>query len=149
MSFFLKTIKCVICFRVMPGSQFLIHMVEAKGVSTALISGVGAVFAFGLTPQQALQFAATTALGSSFGDALLTGLGVDSSIESYLNNAYIDPMDAVGGAVGSFIFLYMEGAPTTQALQLSVLGGLAAALAPKLAGLLTNGGKGKSKSNSK
>ncbi len=123
-------------------TEFVMHLVEAKGVSAAVLAGVGGSFALGFGMREALQFGAVTALGVSLGDAVLTGAGVATKIQSYLPGAmqtYVDPMDFVGSAAGAAILNYslgLQGRPLAVAVGVAAVAG---GLAPKVAGYIVHG----------
>lgn len=113
----------------------LLNLAEAKPFLAAVVAGGGSMWALGLPAREAVQFGAVTALAVSMGDAVLTGLGVMTKVESYLPGSvfgtgkYMDPMDFLGGAAGMAVlevFLGMQGRPLAIGVALgAVAGGVA------------------------
>lgn len=118
------------------------HVVESKGLATALVAGVGAMYLMNQTPQASLQFGAIAALGVSVGDSMTTGFGINSEIGSYITTDthwqnYVDPMDFIGGMVGTALIAYGAGIAEGRELALySGLGAVGAGVAPKIVGYI-------------
>lgn len=121
-------------------ASFVGSLVEAKGVMAAAVAGSVGALALGMASTEAIHFGATVALGASLGDAVLTGLGYQTSVASYMPTSistYVDPLDFFGGALGTAALAMMMGArDSMDLLKLAGLGGLAAGVAPKLAGTI-------------
>lgn len=116
-------------------TEILLSLVEAKPVMAGVVGGIAGALILGLSSNEAIMFAGTTALGVSLGDAILTGAGYATEIRSYLDggfSTYFDPMDFVGGGSGVLLInlaLGVRGRP------LAILTGAAAVaggVAPKL-----------------
>jgi hypothetical protein len=127
-------------------TEILLSLVEAKPVMAGLVSGVASAVVLGLDANEAIMFAGTTALGVSLGDALLSGAGFATKIESYLDGGfatYFDPMDFVGAGTGVVLLNLVLG---VRGQPLAVMGGVAAVaggVAPKIASaILLHGGLG-------
>lgn len=118
-------------------------LVEAKGAAVALVAGVGGSFLLGFNSREALQFGAVCALGASLGDAALTGLGMDTKIETYLTDyqSYIDPLDFLGAAVGAGVLNYSLGMQGSMLLKTVGIAAVAGGSAPKLATYVLSMGK--------
>ncbi len=121
-------------------TSFLISLVESKPLGVAALAGVGSSFVLGLGMQDALQFGAMAALGTSLGDTLLTIGGVGSKIESYMTSepwkSYVDPNDFLAGAAGTAVMTWAVGFEGRGVAMSAALGAVSAGIAPKLAGYL-------------
>ena len=121
-------------------SQWIVDVVEAKGVVVGALAGVAGMVGLGLSGQDAVQFASVTALGVSFADAALTTVGVRTKIATFTTGytSYVDPFDFLTGAVGvGLIELYM-GLKGDGLYMTAGAAGVASLLAPKVTGYLSN-----------
>jgi len=121
-------------------TTWTMHVVETKGLAAAAVAGVGAMYLMNQGPRESVQFGAIVALGCSLGDSALSGFGIESKIQSYITKDshwqnYVDPMDFLGGAVGTAVVCYLAGiAEGRQLAMFAGLGGIGCGVGPKIAG---------------
>ena len=134
-------------------TQWVMHVVESKGLAAAAVGGLGAMYLMNQPMTESVQFGSIVALGCSVGDSALTGFGIQSKIQSYLVNSptvakYVDPMDFLGGFVGTMAISYLAGiAQGRDLMMFGALGGVGCGVAPKIVGYIQdNYGKGSDKS---
>ncbi len=121
-------------------SQWIVDVVEAKGVVVGTLAGIGGVIAMGMSGQDAVQFASMTALGVSFADAALTSVGIKTKIATFTTGytSYVDPFDFATGFAGvGLIELYM-GLSGSPLYMTAAVTGVASLLAPKVTGYVHN-----------
>ena len=119
-------------------SQWIVDVVEAKGIVVGALAGIGGVLALGFDGGDAVQFAAITALGVSFADAALTTVGIKTRIGTFVSgySSFVDPYDFATGAVGvGLIELYL-GVNGRALYMTAGVAGAASLLAPKATGYL-------------
>lgn len=116
-------------------TELVLNLVEAKPFMSALVSGTLSSLILGLDGTEAVAFGATVALGTSFGDAVMTAAGYQTKVQSYLGGSfgtYLDPVDFVAAGAGVTIMnlaLGVRGQPLVIMGALAALGG---GLAPKI-----------------
>lgn len=116
-------------------TQILMSLVEAKPVMAGVMGGIGSSFVLQLPVSESIVFAGTCALGVSLGDALLTGAGYETKIESYLDggfSTYFDPMDFVGAGLGVMLINLALGVRGRPLVVTSAIAAVAGGIAPKL-----------------
>lgn len=120
-------------------TAFAMALVEAKPLMAAAVAGAASVAIFGYGMQEAIAFGASAALGTSLGDAVLTGAGFETKIQSYLGDSFatfVDPVDFVGAGLGVAAINYSLGL-TGSALGMSAaVAALAGGIAPKVSGYI-------------
>lgn len=115
------------------------NLIEAKPVMAAAVAGLGSMVVMDMNSAEALAFGSSVALGTSLGDALLTGLGFQTKVQAYLGgtfSTYVDPMDFVGAAVGSTAINFAIGARGQPLLMIAALSAVAGGVAPKVSGYI-------------
>jgi len=112
------------------------NLIESKPVAITALAYLGARY-MGLGGVEAFHFGCVSAVGASVGDTVLTGMGYDTDLRSYLPGyqSYVDPLDFVGGGLGSMALFYMTGM-RDGLLMASGISAVAAGFGPKLAGML-------------
>ena len=124
-------------------TELILNFVEAKPFMSALVAGSLSSIVLGLDGAEAVAFGASVALGTSFGDAIMTAAGYQTKVQSYLEGSfgsYLDPVDFVGGGLGCAIInltLGMRGRPLAVTTALAALG---AGIAPKLSAYVLGSG---------
>ena len=118
-------------------TAFMMALVEAKPLMAAAVAGAASMGVFGYNMQEAIAFGASAALGTSLGDAVLTGAGFETKVQSYLGDSfatYVDPVDFVGAGLGVAAINFALGV-TGQPLAMSAaVAAIAGGIAPKMAG---------------
>lgn len=123
-------------------TTWIMHVVESKGLASAVVAGLGAMFLMNQPLQESVQFGSIVALGCSVGDSALTGFGIQSKIQSYLVDSpsvgnYVDPFDFLGGFVGTVAISYLAGiAEGRELMMYGALGGVGCGVAPKIVGYI-------------
>lgn len=120
----------------MSPSQWIVDVVEAKGVVVGALAGIGGMVAMGMSGQDAVQFGALTALGVSFSDAALTTMGIKTKIGTFVSGytTFVDPYDFATGAVGVGLLELYLGLSGTPLYWTMGIAGAASLAAPKVTG---------------
>lgn len=131
--FFLKKMADVDNF----ASSLIINLAEAKPAAAAAVAGISGALVLGMSGNEAIVWGATTALGVSLGDAVLTGAGYNTQVQTYFGkhfSSYVDPIDFVGGALGVGAINLALGVRGESLAVMVGLGAVAGGIAPKVSG---------------